>query len=80
MRVRLGGERRIDLARECGYRDGSASTQILKRLERAALSDSAIRKRFSALKAEHASRLSSVRSRFRCPREFKVLKLTPLYV
>jgi hypothetical protein len=34
--IRLGGERRIDLAREYGYSDGSATTQILKCLERAA--------------------------------------------
>ena len=33
VRVRLGGERRIDAARACGYKDGSAVTQILSRLQ-----------------------------------------------
>jgi len=30
LRVRLGTERRIDVARAFGYRDGSAITQIIK--------------------------------------------------
>jgi len=33
LRVRHGGEKRIDVARSFGYKDGSAITQILKRLE-----------------------------------------------
>ncbi len=32
-RVRVGGERRVDVARDHGYRDGSAVTQLVKRLE-----------------------------------------------
>lgn len=32
-RVRLGGQRLVDVARECGYRDGSGVHRILQRLE-----------------------------------------------
>ena len=31
--VRVGGELRVDVAREFGYRDGSAVTQLIKRLD-----------------------------------------------
>ncbi len=62
VRVVLGGERRIDVARAYGYRDGSAVTQILKRLEQSALSGPALSARMKALRAEHERGLSSVKS------------------
>jgi hypothetical protein len=58
LRVRLGGERRVDLARAYGYKDGSAITHLLKRLAE----DEAVQRRRTALEAEHAKRVSSVRS------------------
>jgi putative transposase len=39
LRVKLGGERPIDLARELGYRDGGTILQIIKRLEKKAETD-----------------------------------------
>jgi len=53
MRVRLGSERRIDLARAYGYKHGSALTQIIKRLEISAQTDRALGARLSALQREH---------------------------
>lgn len=38
-RVRIGGERRVDVGRDLGYRDGSGVTQVVKRLEAAAARD-----------------------------------------
>ena len=61
IRVQLGGERRIDIARACGYRDGSAITQILKRLEKRAESNPAIRRRLSRIEAEFNRSLSCVK-------------------
>jgi hypothetical protein len=49
------------VAREYGYSDGSAITQILKRLEHAAQSDPGLRKRFSGWEAEYRRKVSSVR-------------------
>jgi len=63
-RVHLAGERRIDIAQACGYGDGSAITQILKRLGIRAQSNPAIRKRLSCIEAEFNRILSCVR---RCP-------------
>ena len=31
--MRVGGERRVDVARACGYRDGSGITHLINRLE-----------------------------------------------
>jgi len=53
-RVRLGGERRVDVARECGYRDGSAVTQLIKRLDAAAA-----RNRMLAQRLRNLSRIKS---------------------
>lgn len=53
VRVHLGGEPRIHLAREYGYGGGSAITQILLRLETRARIDTALRARLSGLRAEH---------------------------
>jgi len=62
VRVVLGGERRIDLAREYGYKDGSAITQILKRLQRAAQTDTILQAKMNALKTQCDKHLSSVKS------------------
>lgn len=61
IRVRLGGERRIDVARDLDYRDGSAITQILKRREQSATSDPALRQKMAALRAAFTGRLSSIK-------------------
>jgi hypothetical protein len=61
VRVRLGAERRIDVARAYGYKDGSAITQILKRLEHDTKTKSEKQLRMSKLRKTFAG-LSSVRS------------------
>ena len=38
-RVALGGERKVDVAKDFGYRDGSGVLQVVKRLERTAFDD-----------------------------------------
>jgi hypothetical protein len=58
LRVRLGGERRVDVNRAYGYKDGSAITHLLKRLAE----DDAVQRRLTALEAEHAKRVSSFKS------------------
>jgi hypothetical protein len=60
VRVRLGAERRIDVARAYGYKDGSAITQILKRLE--ARSDPEMAARMSDLRESLSISVSSVKS------------------
>jgi REP element-mobilizing transposase RayT len=62
VRVHLGGERRIDVARACGYKDGSAITQILKRLRNKARSNPVLAERMSHLETEIHEALSSVKS------------------
>jgi len=52
VRVNLGGERRINVARAYGYKDGSAITQILKRLQAQARSEPALARRMSRLKGK----------------------------
>ena len=61
IRVHLGGEHRIDIARACGYGDGSAITQILKRLRSRAESSAAIRSRLSQIESEFDQILSCVK-------------------
>ena len=57
-RVCLGGERRVDVAQDFGYRDGSGVLQVVKRLEQSACKDKA-----SAGKLDRMRRaLSSVES------------------
>jgi hypothetical protein len=56
VRVHLGGEPRIHLAREYGYGGGSAITQILSRLEACAQTDAALRARMARLKSENEKR------------------------
>jgi len=62
VRVHLGGERRIDIARAYGYKDGSAITQILKRLQIGAKSDPDVVARMSRLEAEIEAIPSRVKS------------------
>jgi hypothetical protein len=59
VRMHLGGERRIDIARACGYKDGSTITQILKRVQSRARSKPAPLRRISRLQAELDHILSS---------------------
>ena len=49
-RVRLGGERSVEVARERGYRDGSAVRQVIKRLEVAARTNRQLRNRLEQLR------------------------------
>ena len=58
MRVVLGEERRIDVAREYGYSDGSAVTHRLKRLQCAAQTDPSLRKRMAFLQAQHNEQMA----------------------
>jgi len=60
LRVHLGGERRIDVARAFGYKDGSAITQMLKRLQSRAASDRKLTARMSDLKNQATQIASSV--------------------
>ena len=62
IRVHLGGERRIDAARACGYKDGSAVTHTLKRLQTKARSTTALAARMSRLESEIEQVLSSFKS------------------
>jgi len=62
VRIILGGERRIDVARDLGYKDGSAITQILKRLESVSQTDPATRSRMAALRTENEKQMSSIES------------------
>ena len=62
LRVHLGGERRIDVARAYGYKDGSAITQMLKRLQNAARSKPAMAGRMSRLESEIEHILSRIKS------------------
>jgi putative transposase len=60
VRVHLGGERRIDVARAYGYKDGSAITQILKRLQKETKSKPALARRMSRLETEIGRILSRI--------------------
>jgi len=48
-RVRVGGERGVEVAREFGYRDGSGVTQLMKRLEAEATQDRSLAQRLKIL-------------------------------
>ena len=48
LRVHILGERRVAVARQLGYSDGSAITQILKRLESHARHDRPLAKKLAA--------------------------------
>ena len=62
IRVRLGGERRIDVARACGYKDGSAITHILKRLQTEARNKPASAMRMARLQTEIDQTMASFKS------------------
>ena len=51
-RVRLGGERGVDVAREYGYRDGAGVSLLVTRLEAAAKRDRELGERLAGLKAK----------------------------
>jgi hypothetical protein len=57
-RVCLGGERRVDVARAYGYKDGSAITHILKKLESRRASNPAIAACLSSMEREIEKRPS----------------------
>lgn len=59
LRVRLGGERRIDVARALGYKEGSAITHALKRLEEMILKDPSFSSYASTLETEFKKANSS---------------------
>jgi putative transposase len=58
MRVRLGGERMTEIARQYGYKDGSGVHQVVKRLEKKAQCDRALSAHLQTL----ADAMSSVKS------------------
>ena len=60
LRVRLGGERACDLARELTYADGSGVLRVAQRLEAAAAGNAALRKELDELREQ--VRMSIVRS------------------
>jgi len=62
VRVRLGGERRIDAARSCGYKDGSAVTHILNRLQKQSQSKPSVAARMARLESEISQLLSRFKS------------------
>jgi len=62
VRVRLGAERRVDVARAYGYKDGSAITQVLKRLEASAQSQSGAAARMAKLRHRMEKWLSAFES------------------
>jgi REP element-mobilizing transposase RayT len=62
IRVTLGAERRVDVAQGYGYRDGSAITQIIKRLQARAATDRSLRMRLAKIQNAFAREMSSVRS------------------
>ena len=62
IRVRLGSERRIDVARAYGYKDGSAISQIIKRLEAEAAVRRELAARIARLQAAFEQQMSSVKS------------------
>jgi hypothetical protein len=54
-RVHLGRERRLAVAKEFGYRDGSGATHLLKKLEQNAGSNRELRRKLTRLKQAIAS-------------------------
>jgi len=49
-RVKLGGERKVDVAKEFGYGDGSGVLQVVKRLEVSAQQDKALARKLKRLR------------------------------
>ena len=54
-RVRLGGERLVDVGREMGYKDGSGILQVVKRLERHIVEDKELKKKLDFMKETMSS-------------------------
>ena len=52
IRVRLGAERRVDVGRSMGYKDGSAITHLLQRLDEEITKEPLLATRRNALEAE----------------------------
>ena len=52
IKVRLGGERKREVAKEFGYRDPSGVTQVIKRLEQTLIEDRMLRNKLMGLKRE----------------------------
>lgn len=59
-RIKLGGERMADLAREFGYRDASGITRIVQRLEQRSGADKTLKKVMSELRSR--AEVSNVKS------------------
>jgi hypothetical protein len=51
MRIRLGGERPVDVAREMGYAEGSGVMKVVERLEARARTDGPLQERLRELGA-----------------------------
>ena len=51
-RIRLGGERGIDVASEYGYRDGAGVAHVIRRLEKAAKTNRVLARKLAGLKQE----------------------------
>ena len=62
MRVILGGERRVDVGEALGYKDGSAITQVIKRLQARAAIDRRLRLELAEIQTAFAHSMSSVKS------------------
>jgi hypothetical protein len=60
-RIRLGGERGVDVGRELGYRNGSGVGQVVKRLEQESGRDKKLKAKLERLRDE-TSKLSRVES------------------
>ena len=49
-RVTLGGERKVDVARDFGYADGSGALQVVKRLESSAREDRSLARKLDKMR------------------------------
>jgi hypothetical protein len=59
VRVTLGGERRVDAAQVLGYKDGSAITHLLKRLQIRAATDRRLRAQLASVQKAFTHKLSA---------------------
>jgi hypothetical protein len=62
VRVTLGGERRVDASKALGYKDGSAITHALKRLQARAAIDRGLRTELQKLRKAFAHGVSAFKS------------------
>jgi len=62
VRVILGGERRVDVGEALGYKDGSAITQVIKRLQARAAIDRCLRLELAKIQTAFVHSMSSVKS------------------